>query len=104
MEDLIKKFGIQPIEIEKETWGDTKETELAWWYQVLEKTDYIPNKIIESLIENLADATALNFVGVFIQFVADVRIHYNDVLKLRKQAREKINELEGEIETETMVV
>lgn len=104
MEDLIKKFGIQPIEIEKETWGDTKETELAWWYQVLEKTDYIPNKIIESLIENLADATALNFIGVFIQFVADVRIRYNDVLKLRKQAREKINELEGEIETETMVV
>lgn len=104
MEDLIKKFGIQPIEIEKETWGDTKETELAWWYQVLEKTDYIPNKIIESLIENLADVTALNFIGVFIQFVVDVRIHYNDVLKLRKQAREKINELEGEIETETMVV
>lgn len=104
MEDLIKKFGIQPIEIEKETWGDTKETELAWWYQVLEKTDCIPNKIIESLIENLADATALNFIGVFIQFVADVRIHYNDVLKLRKQAREKINELEGEIETETMVI
>ena len=104
MEDLIKKFGIQPIEIEKETWGNTKETELAWWYQVLEKTDYIPNKIIESLIENLADATALNFIGVFIQFVADVRIHYNDILKLRKQAREKINELEGEIETETMVI
>lgn len=104
MEDLIKKFGIQPIEIEKETWGDTKETELAWWYQVLEKTDYIPNKIIESLIENLADATAINFIGVFIQFVADVRIHYNDVLKLRKQAREKINELEGELETETMVI
>lgn len=104
MEDLIKKFGIQPIEIEKETWGDTKETELAWWYQVLEKTDCIPNKIIESLIENLADATALNFIGVFIQFVADVRIHYNDVLKLRKQAREKINEIEGEIETETMVI
>lgn len=104
MEDLIKKFGIQPIEIEKETWGDTKETELAWWYQVLEKTDYIPNKIIESLIENLADATTLNFIGVFIQFVADVRINYNDVLKLRKQAREKINELEGEIETETIII
>ena len=104
MEELIKKFGIQPIEIEKATWGDTKETELAWWYHVLEKTDYIPNKIIESLIENLADATALNFIGVFIQFIADVRIHYNDVLKLRKQAREKINELEGEIETETTVI
>ena len=59
-------------------------------------TDHIPNKIIESLIENLADATALNFITVFIKFLADVRIHYNDVLKLRKRARAEINRLEGE--------
>ena len=59
-------------------------------------TDHIPNKIIESLIENLADATALNFIKVFIQSLADVRIHYGEILKLRKQAREEINRLEGE--------
>lgn len=64
-------------------------------------TDHIPNKIVESLIENLADATALNFITVFIRFIADVRIHYNDVLKLRKWAREEINRLEGETEGET---
>ena len=76
------------------------ETESEFYETFLIQTDFISNKIIESLIENLANATALNFIGVFIQFIADVRIHYSDVLKLRKQAREEINRLEGEI-TET---
>ena len=76
------------------------ETESEFYETFLIQTDFIPNKIIESLIENLADATALNFIGVFIQFIADVRIHYSDVLKLRKQAREEINRLEDETATE----
>ena len=72
------------------------ETESEFYETFLIQTDHIPNKIIESLIENLADATALNFIAVFIKFLADVRIHYSDVLKLRKQARKEINRLEGE--------
>ena len=72
------------------------DSELDMYYHYLESTDHIPNKIIESLVENLADATALNFITAFIKFLADVRIHYNDVLKLRKQARAEINRLEGE--------
>ena len=76
------------------------DSELDMYYHYLESTDHIPNKIIESLVENLADATALNFITVFIKFLADVRIHYSDVLKLRKQAREEINRLEGETEGE----
>ena len=72
------------------------DSELDMYYHYLESTDHIPNKIVESLIENLADATALNFITVFIKFIADARIHYNDVLKLRKQAREEIKRLEGE--------
>ena len=71
------------------------DSELDMYYHYLESTDHIPNKIIESLIENLTDATALNFITVFIKFLADVRIHYSDVLKLRKQAREEINKLES---------
>lgn len=101
MEELLKQYGIPSLESEKEMWGDNAQTECAWWYQVLEQTGYIPNKIIESLIENLADATALNFITVFIKFLADVRIHYNDVLKLRKRAREEINRLESKAEGET---
>ena len=78
--------------------NDEHLREVDVWRMFLDRTDHIPSKIVETLVENLADATALNFVGVFIQFIADVRINYSDVLKLRKQAREKINELEAETE------
>ena len=85
---------------EKYNVADVSEyaTESEFYIAFLSATDHIPNKIIESLIENLTDATALNFITVFIKFLADVRIHYNDVLKLRKQARAEINRLEGETE------
>lgn len=76
--------------------NDEHLREVDVWHMFLDRTDHIPNKIIESLVENLADATALNFITVFIKFLADVRIHYNDVLKLRKHARAEINRLEGE--------
>ena len=72
------------------------DSELDMYYHYLESTDHIPNKIIESLIENLTDATALNFITVFIKFLADVRVHYSEILKLRKQTRAEINRLEGE--------
>ena len=86
--DICEKYNV----------ADASEyaTESEFYIAFLSATDHIPNKIIESLIENLADATALNFITVFIKFIADVRIHYNDVLKLRKQARAEINRLEGE--------
>ena len=88
---------------EKYNVADVSEyaTESEFYIALLSATDHIPNKIIESLIENLADATALNFITVFIKFIADVRVHYSEVLKLRKQAREEINRLEGETEGET---
>lgn len=78
------------------------DSELDMYYHYLESTDHIPNKIVESLIENLADATALNFITVFIKSLADVRVRYSEILKLRKQAREEINRLEGKTEGETI--
>lgn len=77
------------------------ETESAFYETFLVQTDHIPNKIIESLIENLADATALNFISVFIQFIKDVKVNYNDILLYRKFARAEINRLEGETEGKT---
>ena len=88
--EVAEKYGLAPLETFQEEF-----TEIEFYESILNQTDHIPNKIIESLIENLADATALNFITVFIKFLADVRIHYNDVLKLRKQARAEINRLEG---------
>ena len=86
--DMCEKYNVADI--------SEYATESEFYYAFLSATDHIPNKIIESLIENLADATALNFITVFIKSIADVRIHYSDVLKLRKKAREEINRLEGE--------
>lgn len=90
--EIYEKYNVADIEY--------YDSDVEFYYAFLSATDHIPNKIIESLIENLADATALNFIGVFIQFIADVRVHYSDVLKLRKQARAEIKRLEGEDETE----
>ena len=89
--EVAERYGIASLETFQEEF-----TEIEFYESILNQTDHIPNKIIESLIENLADATALNFITVFIQFIVDVRVHYSDVLKLRKQAREEINRLEGE--------
>ena len=91
--ELYEKYNVADIEY--------YDSDIDFYYAFLSATDHIPSKIFESLIENLADATALNFITVFIQFIVDVRVHYSDVLKLRKQAREEINRLEGETEGET---
>lgn len=92
--EICEKYKVADIEY--------YDSDIDFYYAFLSATDHIPNKIVESLIENLADATALNFITVFIQFLADVRVHYSDVLKLRKQAREEINRLEGGTEGETV--
>ena len=58
------------------------------------QTDHIPNKIIEALIEDLAAATLVDFISVFINFIKNVRIEYKEVLECRKFARDEINRLE----------
>ena len=78
------------------------DSELDMYYHYLESTDHIPNKIIESLVENLATATALDFISVLIQFIKGVKVNYNDILLYTKFARAEINRLEGETEGETI--
>ena len=87
--EICEKYNVADIEY--------YDSDIDFYYAFLSATDHIPNKIIELLVENLADATALNFITLFIKFIVDVRVRYSDVLKLRKQAREEINRLEGEI-------
>ena len=98
--DANNKYGIpEPYCYEINVFDEHSsqdEIDESVWRIFLMVTDNIPNKIVESLIENLADATALNFIKVFIQSLADVRVRYSEILKLRKQAREEINRLEGE--------
>ena len=104
--DANNKYGIpEPYCYEINVFDEHSsqaEIDESVWRIFLMVTDHIPNKIVESLIENLADATALNFIAVFIQFIVDVRVRYSDVLKLRKQARAEINRLESKAEGETV--
>ena len=86
--EICEKYNVADIEY--------YDSDIDFYYAFLSATDHIPNKIIESLIGNLADATAVNFIGVFIQFLKDVKVNYNEILTYRKFAREEINRLEGE--------
>ena len=70
------------------------ESEYEFYYTFLCQTDHIPNKIIETLIEDLAAATLVDFISVFINFIKNVRIEYKEVLECRKFARDEINRLE----------
>lgn len=87
-----------PIEILKKHEMAEKEnyfTELDFYRTFLQQTDHIPNKIIEKLVEDLAEATLLNILEVLFKFIAAIKVEYKEILQYRKQAREKINELEA---------
>ena len=93
-----------PKEIcEKYNVADVSEyaTESEFYIAFLSATNHIPNKIIESLVEKLTDATTLNFISVFIQFIKDAKVNYSDILSYRKFARAEINRLEGDREEVT---
>lgn len=90
--ELLEKYHIDTLENEKIVWG--KDAEVNWYRTFLSRTDHIPIKIIEGLMEELASATLLNFIEVFLKFIISVRTEYKEVLQYRKYAREKINELE----------
>lgn len=94
--ELMKQYKLPSFE----DWNEAVElgvypNDLELYYMFLSRTDHIPNKIVEDLLENLADATLVTFASVVFNFLADVRIKYKDVLQYRKLARQKINELEA---------
>lgn len=85
-EEIYKKYQLADI--------TEYESPQDFYHTFLIQTDHIPNKIIEALIEDLATANLVDFVSVFIKFIASVRVEYKDVLECRKIAREQINRLE----------
>lgn len=96
MNEYLIKYGLPTIEEwEAAVKIGVYENNLELYEMFLTATDHIPNKIIEKLIEDLATATTLNFITVFIDFIKSVRVEYKDVLAYRKQARDEINKLEN---------
>lgn len=96
--NILEKYGIlesleERLQISREIGISDNDATVDYYRSFLICTDHIPNKIVERLIEDLADATALEFIGVFIKFLSDVKFNYNDILQYRKFAREEINRL-----------
>lgn len=91
---LLDKYGLLSLEERKKNPLKTeKDCEFDYYNDFLIQTDHIPNKIVESLVEELANATLLNFIEIFLKFIVSIRIEYKEILQQRKHAREKINEL-----------
>lgn len=94
-DDLMKKYNLPTFdEWQQAINAGVYDNFLELYQMFLMKTDHIPNKIVESLVENLASATLTTFIGVFLDFIKQVRVDYKDVLQCRKTAREEINKLE----------
>ena len=94
-QEILDKYGLPTLEVFRENMVEG-ESEVMYWQQFLNVTDYISNKIVDELIDDLASATALQFVTVFIDFIKKIKNDYNEELRCRKFAREEINRLQGE--------
>jgi hypothetical protein len=94
-QEILDKYGLPTLEVFRENMVEG-ESEVMYWQQFLNVTDYISNKIVDELIDDLASATALQFITVFIDFIKKIKNDYNKELRCRKFAREEINRLQGE--------
>ena len=72
--------------------------EINAYKNLLEQNDHIPNKISEGLISVLHDATAVNFIPKFLAYIVSVKDEYGEVIASRVQYRNRINELELELQ------
>lgn len=94
-QEILDKYGLPTLETFRENM-DEDESEVMYWQQFLNVTDYISNKIVDELIDDIANATAPQFITVFIDFIKKIKNDYNEELRCRKLAREEINKLQGE--------
>lgn len=92
--EFLDKYGTGTIEQYRENMLEG-ESEVFYYQQVLDLTDHIPNKIFESFIENMAAASALETIGVIVNFFKEIKTTYGEILKIRKYCREQINELQN---------
>lgn len=65
---------------------------------LLSDTDYVANKIVESLVETMQDATAVNFIAKFLAWLVSCTEEYGQTIRKRAQWREQIRELEQQRE------
>ena len=74
------------------------EPEIAALKNLLEQSDHVPNKIAESIVLALDGKTAVTAIPMLLDVVASVLAEYRQVIKDRAAWRERINELEAELD------
>lgn len=65
---------------------------------LLRDTDYTSNKIIESMVQTMQDATLTNFIKKFVEWLTNAVKDFGPVIRDRAAWRARINELEDELE------
>lgn len=87
--EILEKYGMQTLdellalhESMPDVYPDEKTTELDFYKGFLEKTDHIPNKIIEAQV-----------LGTTVD-------DYTELLQYRQYARDEINRLQAETEAD----
>ena len=98
--EMQEKYGAQDIDALMSMGYAEDEAAKIHYFSFLSNTDYISNKIVDELIDDLASATVLQFVTVFIDFIKKIKVEYNEELRYRKIAREEINKLQNETEAD----
>ena len=92
--EFLDKYGVGTIEQYRENMLEG-ESETFYYQQILDLTDHIPNKIIESFVEDMAAASTLETIGIIVNFFKEIKTTYGEILKIRKYCREQINELQN---------
>ena len=67
----------------KEMFGDTIETEIDYYKTFLKQSDYVVAKMLEAYIHGAT--------------IEELEYKYNELLIMRQQARDRINELAKEL-------
>lgn len=79
---------------------DNIQAEITALKDLLAQSDHISNQIIESLLTEMRDASALNCIGKLIAWLAASVTEYGDILRSRAAWRAKLRQLEAELEEE----
>lgn len=81
--DYLKKYNMETLEQVKEMFGDSIETEIEYYKTFLKQSDYIIAKMLESYIHGAT--------------IEELKHKYSDLLIMRQQSRDRINELVKEL-------
>lgn len=82
-ENYLKKYNMETLDQVKEMFGDTIETEIDYYKTFLTQSDYVVAKMLEAYIHGAT--------------VEELEYKYRDLLIMRQQARDRINELAKEL-------